>query len=83
MDQARPRQAFPSIRKHPEVLFLKFLQLGARRSVCFAFVLHRLLFTPKASDHEGDSPIDLEIPRFAAGRDRVEHDLERVQDGNR
>lgn len=65
-----------------EVLFLKLLQLGARRSVGLAFVLHRLLFTPKASNHEGDAPIRLEIPRFAAGRDRVEHDLERVQDGN-
>jgi hypothetical protein len=82
MDEAGPRQAFPPVRKYPEVLFLKSLELGAPRSVGLAFVLHRLLLALKTSDHERDTPVLLEIPRFAAGGDRVEHDLERIQDGD-
>ena len=82
MDQARPCQAFPPIRKHPEVLFLKSFQLGSRRFVGFAFVLDRLLLALKAPDHERDAPLLFEIPRFAAASEGVEHDLERIQDGD-
>src|SRR5258706_15801978 len=71
VDQARPREAVPPVRKHPEVLFPKFLQLGTRRSVGLAFVLHRLLFAPKASDHERDAAVLLEVSRFAGSRGRV------------